>query len=152
MITDLYYLFYISFLFVWGGECFWNIEFIPISERATMLRHKVSSWDFSPFDFSHDDLIHCAYLILEQALVLPELAHLTINQGIKKHTLSFILNIWHKQSSFHFIFFWLKRERNFFWITYKKKEPSLFLFFLPSSSFHACTFLLLLLYYYYYYY
>ncbi|KAI8140723.1 hypothetical protein BJV82DRAFT_215980 [Fennellomyces sp. T-0311] len=49
-------------------------------ERATVLQHKVSSWDFNPFEFSHDDLIHCAYLILEQALVSPELQHLTISQ------------------------------------------------------------------------
>ncbi|KAJ8652111.1 hypothetical protein O0I10_012262 [Lichtheimia ornata] len=48
------------------------------SERASLLRHKVSSWDFNPFEFGRDDLIHCSYLIFEQVLVSPELPYSSI--------------------------------------------------------------------------
>ncbi|ORY95956.1 hypothetical protein BCR43DRAFT_493863 [Syncephalastrum racemosum] len=50
------------------------------SERALALKHKVSSWDFSPFDLSHDDLIHCTCMIFEQVLLLPDLAYMSISQ------------------------------------------------------------------------
>lgn len=52
-----------------------------LSERAADLQHKISSWDFSPVDLSHDDLVHCSYLIFDQVLTLPELSHLSITQG-----------------------------------------------------------------------
>ncbi|KAI9484431.1 hypothetical protein BDB00DRAFT_855679 [Zychaea mexicana] len=50
------------------------------SHRATFLRRKIASWDFCPFDVDHDDLIHCSYLIFEQALTCPELSHISVNQ------------------------------------------------------------------------
>ncbi|KAG0179237.1 3',5'-cyclic-nucleotide phosphodiesterase [Apophysomyces sp. BC1021] len=47
-------------------------KFIPLTrERAAVLKQKVSSWDFYPFDFDHDDLIHCVYLIFEDVLQFP---------------------------------------------------------------------------------
>lgn len=67
-----------------------------VSERATLLKHKVSSWDFNPFDFSHDDLVYCAYLIFEQALVLPGLFQLPISQGVcKRYVCIHVMNLDH---------------------------------------------------------
>lgn len=65
-----------------GWECIITYMDSAASERATLLKHKVSSWDFNPFDFGHDDLVYCAYLIFEQALVLPGLFQLPISQGM----------------------------------------------------------------------
>ncbi|KAG0181686.1 3',5'-cyclic-nucleotide phosphodiesterase [Apophysomyces sp. BC1021] len=50
-------------------------------EHGALLRKSVSSWDFCPFDFTHDDLIHCVYLIFEQILESPELSHLSITEA-----------------------------------------------------------------------
>ncbi|KAI9316738.1 hypothetical protein BX666DRAFT_1858840 [Dichotomocladium elegans] len=45
--------------------------------HPTILQHRIACWDFNPFDFNRNDLIHCVYLIFEQALVLPELSYLS---------------------------------------------------------------------------
>ncbi|KAI9274566.1 hypothetical protein BDA99DRAFT_533197 [Phascolomyces articulosus] len=71
------------------------------SERATLLEHKVSSWDFNPFELNHDDLIHCAYLIFEQALVLPELAHLNIHQDQLYDFITELSGSYHDGNPYH---------------------------------------------------
>ncbi|KAI9322896.1 hypothetical protein BX666DRAFT_2148269 [Dichotomocladium elegans] len=49
-------------------------------ERATFLKQQISSWDFNPFELPANDLVHCAYLIFEQALTLPGLYELNITR------------------------------------------------------------------------
>lgn len=52
------------------------------SDRKAALKKRVSQWDFSPLNLSHEDLIHCVVIIFSQVFLLPELTYFT--QGKKK--------------------------------------------------------------------
>ncbi|CAO3595350.1 unnamed protein product [Absidia cylindrospora] len=54
------------------------------SDDIQSLQEKVDDWNFSPFDLSHQELIHCVFLMFKPVLACHELDHLVITQG--KHT------------------------------------------------------------------
>lgn len=58
-----------------------SFVFVLNSRQADELKLKLTQWDFSPFEFNRDELIHCVYLIFEMALSEPDLSHLTVTQG-----------------------------------------------------------------------
>lgn len=45
---------------------------VIISEHRDILQKKVSSWDFSPLNLSHDDLVHCSVIIISQVFLSNE--------------------------------------------------------------------------------
>lgn len=42
----------------------------------------MSSWDFSPFELSLEELVHIVYLILNKVLISPELQFISITKGV----------------------------------------------------------------------
>lgn len=51
------------------------------SERISELRSSVCSWNFAPFDYSTDELIQCAFIILRYILDLPALEDIIIEDS-----------------------------------------------------------------------
>lgn len=41
--------------------------------RRAVIATAIGSWDFSAHEFSEDELVHAAFLMLEHALQMPEL-------------------------------------------------------------------------------
>ncbi|KAF7726650.1 3',5'-cyclic-nucleotide phosphodiesterase [Apophysomyces ossiformis] len=70
-------------------------------EHAASLRKRISSWDFCPFEFTHDELIHCVYLIFEQTLDLPELSHLSITEAQLYDFIIDLSNAYHDGNPYH---------------------------------------------------
>ncbi|RCH80784.1 3',5'-cyclic-nucleotide phosphodiesterase, partial [Rhizopus stolonifer] len=50
------------------------------SEHKQRLEKKVSVWDFSPLNVSHEDLIHCSVIIISQVFSLSEVTLFTTDQ------------------------------------------------------------------------
>ncbi|CAO3611362.1 unnamed protein product [Cunninghamella blakesleeana] len=77
-------------------------KYIPLSSRqADEIKQKLEQWDFSPFDFNHDELIHCVYLIFEMALSLPELSHFTVSQDQLYDFIIDLANAYHDDNPYH---------------------------------------------------
>jgi 3',5'-cyclic-nucleotide phosphodiesterase len=51
------------------------------AERRQKIKTAISSWYFSAHDFSDDELLHAAMLMLQHALALPELEQWRIPTG-----------------------------------------------------------------------
>lgn len=51
------------------------------SDHAKFLQNKIDSWNFSPFELNHQDLIHCVILMFKPVLASPDLDHLVITLG-----------------------------------------------------------------------
>ncbi|KAI8880794.1 HD-domain/PDEase-like protein [Backusella circina FSU 941] len=69
------------------------------SDRKAALKKRVSQWDFSPLNLSHEDLIHCVVIIFSQLFLLPELTYFTQAQ-----LYDFILdlsNAYHETNPYH---------------------------------------------------
>ncbi|KAI9299602.1 hypothetical protein BJ944DRAFT_152955, partial [Cunninghamella echinulata] len=71
------------------------------SRQADELKQKLEQWDFSPFDFNHDELIHCVYLIFEMALSPPELSHFTVSQDQLYDFIIDLANAYHDDNPYH---------------------------------------------------
>ncbi len=56
---------------------------VPV-ERREMIENAIGSWYFSAHDFSDDELLHAALLMLQHALEMPELEHWRLSAG-KSH-------------------------------------------------------------------
>ncbi|GAN05225.1 hypothetical protein MAM1_0085c04694 [Mucor ambiguus] len=68
-------------------------------EHRDTLQKKVSSWDFSPLNLSHDDLVHCSVIIISQVFLLDEITKFSQDQ-----LYSFILDlasIYHDENPYH---------------------------------------------------
>ncbi|KAL7324208.1 3',5'-cyclic-nucleotide phosphodiesterase, variant 2 [Mucor circinelloides] len=68
-------------------------------QHRDALQKKVSSWDFSPLNLSHDDLVHCSVIIISQLFLLDEITKFSQDQ-----LYSFILdlaNIYHDENPYH---------------------------------------------------
>ncbi|CAO3596778.1 unnamed protein product [Absidia cylindrospora] len=77
-------------------------KYIPLSSRqADELKLKLARWDFSPFEFNHDELIHCVYLIFEMTLSEPDLSHLTISQDQLYDFIIDLANAYHGDNPYH---------------------------------------------------
>lgn len=51
------------------------------SKEAAMSR-AIGSWDFSAHDYSEDELVHVAFLMLQHALAMPELDNWRLPAGM----------------------------------------------------------------------
>ncbi|EPB88592.1 hypothetical protein HMPREF1544_04585 [Mucor circinelloides 1006PhL] len=70
-----------------------------INQHRDALQKKVSSWDFSPLNLSHDDLVHCSVIIISQLFLLDEITKFSQDQ-----LYSFILDlasIYHDENPYH---------------------------------------------------
>ncbi|KAI8092785.1 uncharacterized protein BX664DRAFT_328152 [Halteromyces radiatus] len=77
-------------------------KYIPLSSRqADELKVKLKQWDFSPFEFNRDELIHCVYLIFEMTLTSPELSHLTVTQDQLYDFIIDLANAYHDDNPYH---------------------------------------------------
>jgi 3',5'-cyclic-nucleotide phosphodiesterase len=56
---------------------------VPV-ERREKIENAIGSWYFSAHDFTDDELIHAAMLMLQHALAMPELEHWRLSAG-KSH-------------------------------------------------------------------
>ncbi|CAO0791604.1 unnamed protein product [Mucor circinelloides] len=68
-------------------------------QHRDALQKKVSSWDFSPLNLSHDDLVHCSVIIISQLFLLDEITKFSQDQ-----LYSFILDlasIYHDENPYH---------------------------------------------------
>jgi 3',5'-cyclic-nucleotide phosphodiesterase len=54
---------------------------VPV-ERRKKIESAIGSWYFSAHDFSDDELLHAALLMLQHALDMPELQHWRIGTGM----------------------------------------------------------------------
>lgn len=50
-------------------------------ERRKVVEEKVSTWAFSAHDFTDDELLYAALVMLEHALSAPELSQWQMTQG-----------------------------------------------------------------------
>ena len=50
-------------------------------ERAIVVEQAVGRWDFSAHDFSDEELVHCALIMLEHAFAMPEVAEFAVPTG-----------------------------------------------------------------------
>ncbi|CAO3637512.1 unnamed protein product [Cunninghamella blakesleeana] len=71
------------------------------SEYTKVLQHKIDSWCFSPFELSHQDLIHCVILIFKTVLTCPELDHLIITQEQLYDFINDLSNVYHDENPYH---------------------------------------------------
>ncbi|CAO3648729.1 unnamed protein product [Cunninghamella echinulata] len=71
------------------------------SEYTKVLQHKIDSWSFSPFELSHQDLIHCVILIFKTVLTCPELDHLIITQEQLYDFINDLSNVYHDENPYH---------------------------------------------------
>ncbi|KAI8337211.1 hypothetical protein BC941DRAFT_427068 [Chlamydoabsidia padenii] len=77
-------------------------KYIPLSSRqADELKAKLTQWDFSPFEFNRDELIHCVYLIFEMVLSEPDLSHLTVTQDQLYDFIIDLANAYHEDNPYH---------------------------------------------------
>lgn len=53
---------------------------VPV-ERRENIENAIGSWYFSAHDFTDDELLHAAMLMLQHALVMPELEHWRLSAG-----------------------------------------------------------------------
>jgi 3',5'-cyclic-nucleotide phosphodiesterase len=53
-------------------------------DRRAMIASAVGSWNFSAHDFTDDELLHAALLMLQHALAMPELEQWRISTGKRK--------------------------------------------------------------------
>jgi len=53
----------------------------PEPKRQSRLAKAVGIWGFSGHDFSEDELIHAAFLMLQHALSIPELKRWRLSTG-----------------------------------------------------------------------
>lgn len=58
-----------------------NNKNIYISDRDAELRSSICSWNFAPFDYSTDELIQCAFIIIKYILALPDLKYITVKDS-----------------------------------------------------------------------
>jgi len=52
------------------------------SGSVEKIKRAIGSWDFSAHDFSDEELVHCAKLMLEHALEMPEVEAYRISSGM----------------------------------------------------------------------
>ncbi|ORZ07574.1 hypothetical protein BCR42DRAFT_150286 [Absidia repens] len=71
------------------------------SDDVQLLQEKVDDWNFSPFDLSHQELIHCAYLMFKPVLACHELDHLVITQEQLYDFISDLSGTYHDNNSYH---------------------------------------------------
>ncbi|ORZ17219.1 hypothetical protein BCR42DRAFT_351402 [Absidia repens] len=77
-------------------------KYIPLSSRqADELKLKLTQWDFSPFEFNRDELVHCVYLIFEMTLSEPDLSHLTVTQDQLYDFIIDLANAYHDDNPYH---------------------------------------------------
>ncbi|KAI8342389.1 hypothetical protein BC941DRAFT_345521 [Chlamydoabsidia padenii] len=65
------------------------------------LKLKLTQWDFSPFEFNRDELIHCVYLIFEMTLSEPDLSHITVTQDQLYDFIIDLANAYHQDNPYH---------------------------------------------------
>lgn len=62
---------------------------IPTPQRDLEMAEAVGSWGFCAHDYSDDELVHAAFLMLQHALAMPELENWRLPAGkapkIKRH-------------------------------------------------------------------
>ncbi|KAI8377478.1 uncharacterized protein BYT42DRAFT_345856 [Radiomyces spectabilis] len=71
------------------------------TENTARLKAKVSSWDFSPFDFDHEELIHIVYIIFNEILSTKELSHITITEGQLYDFIIDLSNTYRDENPYH---------------------------------------------------
>ncbi|KAI8074667.1 hypothetical protein BC940DRAFT_288803 [Gongronella butleri] len=110
-------------------------KYIPLSSReADELKDKLASWDFSPFDYQQDELIHCVYLIFETALAAPELAHISLSQDQWYDFIIDLASAYHDDNPYHnfahavdvlqCMFYFLTQLGCFPWTTTKSRRAA----------------------------
>lgn len=52
------------------------------SSSVEKIKRAIGSWNFSAHDFSDEELVHCAKLMLEHALEMPEVEAYRISSGM----------------------------------------------------------------------
>ncbi|KAI8379342.1 uncharacterized protein BYT42DRAFT_568478 [Radiomyces spectabilis] len=70
-------------------------------DQTNYLKTRISSWDFSPFDLDHADLIHCVCLIFDQVLRFPELSHLKMSQAQLYDFIDELSSVYHDANPYH---------------------------------------------------
>ncbi|KAI8373605.1 hypothetical protein EDC96DRAFT_498924 [Choanephora cucurbitarum] len=72
----------------------------PLSnDHQQALRKRVSVWDFSPLDLSHEELIHCAVIIISQVFTLP---HVPVFTTVQLYDfISELSSIYHNENPYH---------------------------------------------------
>ncbi|KAI8336114.1 hypothetical protein BC941DRAFT_56473 [Chlamydoabsidia padenii] len=71
------------------------------SDDAKRLQEKIDNWSFSPFDLTHQELIHCVVLIFKPVLACPELDHLVITQEQLYDFISDLSSTYHNGNPYH---------------------------------------------------
>ena len=57
-----------------------SLYILSYRQESTIAK-AIASWDFSAHDYSEDELVHAAFLMLQHALKMPELAKWRIPAG-----------------------------------------------------------------------
>ncbi|CAO3599624.1 unnamed protein product [Absidia cylindrospora] len=78
-----------------------NGEISLSSDHAKFLQNKIDSWNFSPFELDHQDLIHCVILMFKPVLACPDLDHLVITQEQLYDFISDLSTIYHDGNPYH---------------------------------------------------
>jgi 3',5'-cyclic-nucleotide phosphodiesterase len=61
----------------------YDISDVEIStERSQVVAESIGAWEFSAHDFTDDELLHAALLILQHALTMPEVENWRISTGM----------------------------------------------------------------------
>ncbi|CAO3645535.1 unnamed protein product [Cunninghamella blakesleeana] len=72
-----------------------------LSDRDTELRSSICSWNFAPFDYSTDELIQCAFIIIKYILDLPDLEYITVKDNDLYKFLIDVANMYHSLNPYH---------------------------------------------------
>lgn len=73
-------------------EPFGHVRISIALDRREKISAAVGSWDFSAHDFTDDELLHAALLMLQHALAMPELEKWRISTGKAKHLVAMFRN------------------------------------------------------------
>lgn len=70
-----------------GGEheSYSHVKITVEQQRRQMIAEAVGAWHFSAHDFTDDELLHAASIMLQHALTMPELEHWRLSTGMNNH-------------------------------------------------------------------
>ncbi|KAI8074002.1 hypothetical protein BC940DRAFT_78359 [Gongronella butleri] len=77
------------------------IEMALSRDHRSWLQDKIDRWDFSPFDMSHQDLIHCVILMFKPLLACQDLECLLLTQEQLYDFINDLSSVYHDANPYH---------------------------------------------------
>ncbi|KAI8981725.1 hypothetical protein BDF20DRAFT_862861 [Mycotypha africana] len=78
-----------------------NSDHTISNQRLKELEANVHRWEFDPFTLSQQELLHCVFLIFDQVLTLPALAHLSFDRDQFHEFIRELASVYHAENPYH---------------------------------------------------